>query len=188
MRKLFILWSILFCSLFLIKMVIACDSIDSRFTLFIGDLKMDTNKLEAMCAPEKCTIDSDSITIRSHYDSRVGVIIFKARSANGIEAVKIKLPYDLKEKGMPVESEIVPEKYNWSGSVAKDLGFLKARGILEMADSAIREVSNLAANRRKILDCQDGWKALASNCDCDKCVKCGGAMPVTISLPKDLLE
>ena len=187
----FIIWAIIL-SLFLVNIVIACSTIDWRFTLNIGNLNVNADKLEKLCTEESCTISEDFITIKSHYNEKVAVIIGKTTSILGFKGITIRLPYELNEKGVPVISEIDPETYNWKESVKKDLDFLKTTGVLEIEDSEIEKISELATNGKNILYCKNEWKLLGPNCKCNEngeelCAKCSGASAFDTFLPQKLL-
>jgi len=186
MKTILLLVLFLSSSLFIREMGIACQSADSAFTLNIANLDIDTNKLKNLCTQQTCAAKGGSIIIRSHYDKRVGVII--GSSFLGYRGVSIKLPYAIKEDlDLAVKTEIAPEEYNWSASVAKDLNFLKTKGVLIISDSDIETISKLAKNDTNILNCENKWKAAGSPCNCSVCLRCQ-APAFTTSLPNDLLE
>ncbi len=187
-NKIFILVLAIFLSLSLVKIALACMTKDSKFILNIGHLHLDTEKLKQLCTLEKCTISRDYITIKSHYDERVAVIIGKIFRDRDFQGITVRLPYNLNEENYPIVSEINPEKYNWKESAAKDLNFLKEIGILEITNSNIEKISNLATNDKSIFYCKNRWELWDTSCtDCDGCTRCGGAPVLATSLPIEIL-
>lgn len=196
MKNNIIFWALLLVlvvlGLFFTNIASACLMIDWRLTLNIGDLNVNIDKLEEICTPRTCTASEDFITIRSHYDERVAVIIGKTSSILGFKGITIRLPYDSDERGIPVVSEIDPGKYNWKKSVKTDLNFLKETGVLKMEGSEIEKILDLATDGKNILYCKDNWRVLDSNCKCDEkgeelCVRCTGAPALKTFLPQKLL-
>ena len=177
-----------FLCLFLGSEVRACMAIDSQFTLNVGNLKIDTKKLENLCSQETCVVSDDYITLRSHFDERVEVIIGKTSSILGFKGITVRLPYIMREENYPVVSEIKPEEYDWKGSVRKDLYFLMEVGVLQISGSDIEIISSLSSSSSNLRYCGDKWKQLSSNCDCEgNCARCMGGPALKTHLPERLL-
>lgn len=189
------IWGLAFIQIFfLVGIASACITIGAEFILKVGDLKGDLPKLERLCTSENCLIETSTkkgvtfkkITIRSHYDKRVGLNLFGASDISGI-GIEIKLPHLLDKKGFPLVSEINPKLYNWKESVIKDLTFLKQIGVCDIQDTEIKELSNLANSGTNIEYCGNQWRALRLN---ERCVKgeiyvskCVGGVGENTALP-----
>ncbi|MEM5869647.1 MAG: hypothetical protein QXR09_00560 [Candidatus Aenigmatarchaeota archaeon] len=182
--------------LFLFPLVKACITTDYHFTLNIGDLKINQEKLESLCDEKSCYVTEEFTVLKSSYDERVAIIIGKTSSILGFKGITFKLPYTLNEENMPTISEVDPEKYDWKILVKNDLNFLKKLGVLEISPEEIEEISNLAENGKNIVFCNSKWQALEPNCYCSLneitgenfvCVRCS-APAFNIKLPESLLS
>ncbi|MCD6434140.1 MAG: hypothetical protein J7L14_00845 [Candidatus Diapherotrites archaeon] len=170
----------------------ACVALDYRFTLNIGGININEQPLIKACSPAKCVITDDYISLISHYDSRVTVLIGRTPSIFGFRGVSLRLPYAISEEGIPYATEINPEKFDWKNAVKTDLAFLKKLGVIEISDSEILQISKIADSGKNIMVCNGKWQAFEANCRCENdskvCVKCFGTAPVTIKRPLQLLE
>ena len=193
-RKEVVAVSLVVLSLFLISLASACLMEDWRFALSIGNLNVDTAKLEQLCTQETCIISNDFITIKSHYDERISVIIGKTDSIVGFKGITIRVPYAYTKANTIIQGDIIPESYNWKESVKTDFTFLKQAGVLNIDGAEIDKISNLSSNGKSILSCENELKQLSAGCTCDEkgnvaCVKllCKETV-IETSLPSALLS
>lgn len=164
----------------------ACVPRDARFSLVIGNLDIDFEKINIICTEETCKIYKDNyqdgIVLRSSYDNRVAIII--SRGTPLIKnSITIKTPYEITDDERLIPKEIIPEEYNWKESIVRDLSILKNLGVIKLSDEEIENIGNIAENDKNILFCKDTWKKMEANCFCDACVKCI-APAIFLSLPE----
>lgn len=160
-----------------------CLPLDWTHTLNVGNLEIDREKLEGFCTEDTCTIGLDFVTIRSHFNVNVALIIKDSE-------ITSRLPYRLGSLGLIISS-INPDEYDWETGVKIDLEFLKRNGILKIENSEIEKISALAEKGKNIFYCEDEWKALLARCRCEGaeevCVSCEGALPLEAPTPKELM-
>lgn len=184
---------ILILSLSLAKAAEACRPLDWMYTLNIGNLDVNIEKLAELCTAETCEFTENFITIRSHDDERMAVIIDKTPPTPGPNNITIRLPYQLSNpETLPMLiSEVDYKTHDWQETTSQELGFLKKAGVLEIEDSEIKEISTLAAYGKNILYCGNEWRALGAGCTCEagkeQCVFCEGGPVIAAFLPQKLL-
>ncbi len=123
-----------------------------------------------------------TVTIRSHYDSEVALIL-KYDSTTNAEGTKTYetlrlttiLPYEPNQacidyayepsKGCKIIStHISPGDYNWNESVNTDLRYLKELNVIELSEEKIDAMSSLADADKSIHDFKGNWVQVGIDC------------------------
>ncbi|MEM5868475.1 MAG: hypothetical protein QXL09_00790 [Candidatus Aenigmatarchaeota archaeon] len=186
-KRLLNYFSIIFLILIFLKdfLVYACEPMDARFSLVIGELNIDFERLQSICTASTCNSFEKDIILKSECDERVAIII--SPGDNFIKnKIIIKLPYSI-EKDKIIESEINPENFDWKSCVKKELENLRNAKIISISEREIEIISSLAEAHKNILLCNNSWESLNANCNCDACVRCL-SQPISVTLPeKNLL-
>lgn len=167
MKKTIIFVSAIVFFLVVLNFASACYSPDAGFRLNIRDLDIDYNALSQLCTEQTCTIEANSITIKSFYNPEVALIIQKETRRIDSFGFMIKLPYanneSCKKAECPIISTINPGEYNWQESVKTDITKLKELKIIDISDSKITKISNLADSGKNVMKCGFSWKQLGFN-------------------------
>ncbi|MBU5678564.1 MAG: hypothetical protein QXJ96_02425 [Candidatus Aenigmatarchaeota archaeon] len=162
----------------------ACEPMDARFSLVIGDLNIDFERLQSICTASTCKYFGKDIILKSDCDDRVAIII-----SAGEDFIKnriiIKLPYKIEEDRI-IEGEINPEDFDWKGCVKKELENLRNAEIISISEREIEIISSLAEAHKNILLCNNSWESLNANCNCDACFRCL-SQPNSVTLPEKSL-
>lgn len=188
---------ILLSTFFYTLLAFACVSSDSRVSVVIGNLNIDFEKLQNICSIDTCIYFEDSVILKSSCNDKVAIIIspgfprspgfpFQSFINN---TVTVKLPYQITEiiEGYEIiEEDINPENFDWKGCVMKELENLRNAKILSIKEEEIEIISRLAEPHKNIIFCNNSWKKLNANCNCEGCVRCI-AKPIPITLPNKVL-
>jgi hypothetical protein len=154
-------------SILCLNITSACPIFGGDFGLSISGLKLNSNlnmdKLINLCTKENCVIDYNKkqVTIQSHYNSQVALIIFGA-DANNIGIYEV-IPYKLNQscenpKYCPIPDKINPNNYNWKEAVTTDLNFLKGKGILDISENDLSDITAVSTHGGEILYCEKKWQ------------------------------
>lgn len=182
MKLILILYSLLFFGLFT-QAAQDCLPVDWTYTLNVGNLDIDKDRLAGFCTEKTCVIGEDFIATKSHYDQDAAIIVKDSEMIT-------RLPYKIDSLGL-IMSYVNPDVYNWVESIEVDLNFLKKNVILKIDDAAIEKIAGFSGKGENIFYCGGEWKQLGYNCRCDNnkelCFECEGALPLTISMPEELM-
>jgi len=166
----------------------------------INDFQVNPNltisDMIILCVQESCIIDDGeessessyyshkwkTVTIRSHYDNEVALIL-RYDSMTNAEGTKtwdfLKLttilPYEPNQacldynfqssKGCEIIStHISPGDYNWKESVDTDLKYLKGLSLIDLSDEEIEEMSSLAQEGKGIHKFNEDWVKVKIYC------------------------
>ena len=167
----------------------SCVPSDWEYNLNIGSLDIDIDEAINGCQPETCIISENFIAVRSHYNEKSLLIIWKTPSIFDRPGISIRLPYQADADGVPIASEINPKEYNLKASARIDLLFLKDLRVLKNTSEEISIISDLANSGKNVLDCKNEWRAYEASAGCDMegkdvFLNCGGAVPVKVSFPE----
>jgi len=192
--------TLLFAVLLSVNFVSASAAIGHQFQQSVYGLPLSSGltlqKVMDLCTQENCKINTQekTITILSHYDNRVALIISGDLSNSQI-TMTTKIPYDINttavdncNEGLGCDNYFIlhginPEEYNWGESNRVDLSYLSEIGVLNLQSQEITAISNLGGNALK---CGDIWQ-IRPTCPtgCDGKGPCEG--PVMTSEPFPIL-